>query len=222
MNRWLAPASLLLLGSLPIATGMMSLTFTAQGIAAGAPVNPDTVTYVAHPIPIFAHILAGALMTLLGPFQFLARLRGQTWHRWSGRVFVVATLAAALTGLWMNETFPAYGGFAKYASILIFGVAMIASVLIALWRIRRRDMPCHRTWMIRTYAIGLGPATQRVLIMPYMIAFDFPEGSVLGLMLAACWLFNLGVAEWIIRRPAKGSQTADSGQPSSIAWAAAR
>lgn len=122
----------------------------------------------------------------------------------------------------MNETFPAYGGVAKYLSIAIFGVAMIGSVLIALWRIRRRDMTCHRAWMIRTDAIGLGPATQRVLIMPYMIAFGFPGGPVLGLMLSACWLFNLGVAEWIIRRPAKGCQPADTGQPSYRAWAAAR
>ena len=51
-----------------------------------------------------AHMLVAAVVTLLGLVQVLPQVR-QRWpglHRWSGRAFMVAALAASLTGFYLT------------------------------------------------------------------------------------------------------------------------
>ena len=37
---------------------------------------------------------------------------------------------------------------------LVFGSAMVASIVLGFAAVRRRDIARHRAWMIRGYAIG--------------------------------------------------------------------
>ena len=43
---------------------------------------------------------------------------------------------------------------------LLFGSAMVASVVLGVAAIRRGDIPGHSAWMTRAYAIGLWAGTQ--------------------------------------------------------------
>jgi uncharacterized membrane protein len=193
--------ALLLLGSLPILTGSMSLVAINAGLS-GLDVPAENQNYVNHPLPIVVHILSGIIFNLLGPFQFILAIR-QRWpmiHRVSGRLFILAGLVSAVSALWMNQFFPAFGGILKYSSNLIFGLGSIIAIGLALHAILRRRVLDHRAWMIRAYAMGLGVATQRLLLMPYFFAFGIPQGETLGALLWICWLINMAVAEWVIRR----------------------
>ncbi len=198
---WLIPISLLLLGLLPILTGSFSLLMIHEALSGGTPV-PDAETYAKHPFPIVTHIVIGALFMLLGPFQFISavRLRWPRVHKTMGRMFVISGSLTALGAIWMNQFFPHFGGILKYSSNLLFGVALICALAFAVRKIIGKDVIGHRKWMIRAYAIGLGPATQRLLFMPYFVAFGIPEGNPLGTMLWFGWLINILVAEWWIRR----------------------
>lgn len=197
----LKTTGLLLLGCLPILTGSMQL-FTINAGLSGAEVAAESQNYVNHPIPIVIHIVAGIVFNLLGPFQLIASLRQRLprFHRISGRIFIVAGLVSGASALWMNQFFPAFGGVLKYSSNLIFGLGSIIAIGIALHAILNRNVTRHRAWMIRAYAMGLGVATQRLLLMPYFFAFGIPEGETLGALLWICWLINMAVAEWAIRR----------------------
>lgn len=205
VKTWLAPMGLLLLAVVPILTGALSLTAVGEGLITGA-ITPDTANYVTNPVPIVLHIVAGSLFNLLGVFQFVPAIRRNwpQWHRWSGRVFICMGLVTAASAIWVNQFFPAFGGWLKYSSNLLFGVALAAALVIAYRAILRRDIATHRAWMMRAYAIGLGVATQRLLVIPYVAAtMSVPPDPWLGLLLWAGWLINLGVVEAILHKGRK-------------------
>ena len=54
--------------------------------------------FAAHPIMTRLHILPGGLFLLLAPFQFSPRIRRRhiRFHRWSGRVVMLAVPARAV------------------------------------------------------------------------------------------------------------------------------
>jgi hypothetical protein len=85
---------------------------------------------------------------------------------------------------------------------LVFGSVMVASLLLALRAVLRRDIHRHRAWMIRGYAIGIGAGTQVFTTLPWVIANGGakPGPTAAVTLLAAGWIINLAVAEIIIRR----------------------
>ena len=99
---------------------------------------------------------------------------------------------------------PANDSTAVNVMRLVFGSAMVAGIVLAVIAIRRRDIQTHRAWMIRAYAIGLGAGTQAFTHLP--LAFVTGQQTITELRtyaMAAGWLINIAVAEWIIRRPAR-------------------
>jgi len=112
-------------------------------------------------------------------------------------------LLVAVTGLWMTLSYPwpAGDGEVVYLERLVFGMAMLVSVILGVDAIRRRAYSSHGAWMIRAYAIGLGAGTQVLTHVPWLLLVDGPAGEVpRAIMMGAGWVINVGVAEWVIRR----------------------
>ena len=82
---------------------------------------------------------------------------------------------------------------------LVFASAMAGCLVLGVTAVRRRDIPAHRAWMIRAYAIGLAAGTQA-----FTEGFGgalFGTGELRGdLAKGAGWVINLAVAEWAIGR----------------------
>jgi hypothetical protein len=74
--------------------------------------------------------------------------------------------------------------------------------VLAFTAIRRRDIPTHRAWMIRAYALATGAGTQAIIGGFSESAFGTGDLSK-ALWMTMGWVINLAVAEWIIRRPAR-------------------
>jgi uncharacterized membrane protein len=114
------------------------------------------------------HILPAMLFMVLGPLQFVRRLREKypQVHRWSGRIFLIASVVVGITGLTLafGKTI---GGVDEKAAILLFGSFFLIALAKGLWHALRREFTQHREWMIRGYAIGLAVAT----IRPIMATF---------------------------------------------------
>ena len=83
---------------------------------------------------------------------------------------------------------------------LLFGSAMIVSIVFSFAAIRRGDVKKHRAWMMRGYAIGLGAGTQALVLMAGEMIAGKPSELSRALLMGAGWAINLAVAEWIIRR----------------------
>jgi uncharacterized membrane protein len=206
-RSWPVPAALIALVTIPVIAGVLRLVQLSGG-AATMPSNPR---FDASPVPVVVHIVSAVVFALVGAFQFVPRLRrhGRVWHRRAGRVVVVAGLGVALSALWLNQFFPrahATRGIV-YPLRLMFGVALVVTLLLGYRAVRRRQFARHRVWMIRSFAIALVAGTQ-----VFTLGFGgviFGTGDLAqALMLVAAWGINLTVAEWAIRHPARRRRSA--------------
>lgn len=156
----------------------------------------------AVPLIAFLHTAGGGLASLIGPFQFHGgfRRRYPSVHRWLGRVYLTAVGLSALGGLYLSP-----GSLAANT----FGVAFIALALAWLYTgwhayatIRRRDVQAHRRWMIRNFALTYAAVTLRIE-MPLLIAAGMDPTMALNVVGWTCWVPNLLVVEWWLRRGRK-------------------
>jgi uncharacterized membrane protein len=208
---WLVPA-LLVLSVVPLAAGAVRLT----ELASGADITPANARFFAAPLPVVLHIVSAGVYALLGAFQFASgfRRRWPGWHRAAGRLLVACGLLVGLSGLWMTLFYPwpAGDGALLYVLRLLFGSAMVGSIVLGFAAIRRRDVRRHRAWMTRGYAIGLGAGTQALTLAAGAVILGPPNDLSRALLMGAAWVINLAVAEWVIRkRLAAPARTASAG-----------
>jgi uncharacterized membrane protein len=202
-TQWLAPVSLISLSLIPVLAG----AFRLNELMSSPEITADNARFVASPIPVTMHIVSVTVYSLLGALQFVPLLRRgrHNWHRIAARILVPAGVLVALTGLWMNFLYPRPPGDGESLVVvrLVVGLAMLASIVMAVVAIRRRDFSSHGAWMTRGYAIALGAGTQVFTMLPWVVVFGpIGAGDELPrtLLMTAGWIINLGVAEYIIRR----------------------
>lgn len=208
---WLVPAGLIVLSLIPVIAGAVRIT----ELTGGAEVTPDNARFFASPLPVVLHILSASLYAILGAFQFVPsfRRRRRSWHRAAGRLLIPCGLAAGLSGLWMTLFYPWPEGDGEllYGLRLLFGLAMVGSIVLGVVAIRRRDFVGHGDWMIRGYAIGLGAGTQVLTLLAGELIAGPPSEFSRALLMGAAWVINLAVAEWIIRKqPARPARPASA------------
>ncbi|MEH7112147.1 DUF2306 domain-containing protein [Neobacillus niacini] len=198
-SKWLV-AALLLLSVVPLAAGAFRLT----NLAFGAGITPDKVRFLILSLPVVVHILSSSVYAIFGAFQFETgfRERKPVWHRVAGRLLVICGLLVGLSGLWLTLFSPRPDGTGEllFALRLLFGSAMVVTILLGFVTIRRGDVIRHRAWMIRGYAIGLGAGTQVLTLLAGEIIVGPPSELGKALLMGAGWVINLTVAEWAIRK----------------------
>ncbi len=127
--------------------------------------------------------------------------RNRHWklHRLLGKVFIITGVISAVTALVFVAVLPVFGSFSSSVAVTFGSVLFLFSIGRAYVLIRRRQVKLHREWMIRSYALGLGIASFRlllpILMLPPMSA-SFVEawdtvtwlGFSLNLLVAECWI----------------------------------
>jgi uncharacterized membrane protein len=208
--KWLVTA-LLILSAFPLVAG----AFRLSQLAGGAQITPANARFFASPLPVVVHIVSAGVYAVLGAFQFANgfRRRRPGWHRLAGRLVVLCGLLVGLSALWMTLFYPwpTGDGALLYIFRLLFGSAMVGSIVLGFTTIRRGDVIGHRAWMMRGYAIGLGAATQMLTLMAGGIIAGPPSELSRALLMGAGWVINLAVAEWAIcRRQTPRARTASA------------
>lgn len=205
-SDWLIPTGLIALGLIPALAGIVRLV----QLGAGGPLTPDNARFLDAPFPIAVHLLFSLVYAVLGAFQFSPSLlrRNPGWHRAAGKLLVVSGMVVALSGVWMTLIYPIakpdglgqFDGLGVYLTRLLVGVAMAAFIVLGYAAIRRRDISRHRAWMMRSYALGLGAGTQVFTHLPWFMFPSIQGELTRALLMAAGWLINLAVAEFLIAR----------------------
>jgi uncharacterized membrane protein len=178
------------------------------------PVASDAIlgNLMAKPwLPIHAACAATAL--LVGPLQFLPRLRMKRpdLHRNLGKVYITACLLAAPAGL-VLATHSTAGPIASWGfgtlAVLWFGVTAYA-----FWLATQRRIAEHRRWIIRSWAMTFAAVTLRLYlpIPPMVLHMSFVDGY--RAISWFSWVSNLAAAEvylnWPAIRRAVARRTAD-------------
>ncbi|WP_327073416.1 DUF2306 domain-containing protein [Kitasatospora purpeofusca] len=183
------------------ALAFLTALFTARYLTLDPEVFLDQqrAVYLAHRGSLVLHVGGGVLAILLGPWQFLPRLRGRRpgLHRLVGRLYLLAVLAAGTGGLLMAPR----GLVGPVAPIGFTGLAVLLLLSSALaWRAgRRRDILRHRAWAVRSFALVMAAATLRIWL-PVMDLAGVPFDQAYATAAWTCWLINLVVAEHLIAR----------------------
>ncbi|WP_457031907.1 DUF2306 domain-containing protein [Kitasatospora sp. P5_F3] len=194
-------------------SGWLTVTFLATAIALLSAryltLDPETflpeqrATYLASLAPLTLHVGGAVLALLLGPWQFLPRLRARrpAVHRFVGRVYLVSALATAVGGLLLVPK-GLFGPVAP-AGFAALGVAVLLTTGAAFGSIRRGRVARHQVWMIRSYALIFTGVTFRLwLTVGAAAGVPFEQAYTSGAWSA--WLINLLVAERLITRRAAG------------------
>ena len=100
----------------------------------------------------------------------------------------------------MSAFYPLPDGDTDVPLRLLFGSAMLVSMVMGVLAIRRRDFVRHSVWMTRAYAIALGAGTQALVIAPWILLAGPPSELIRALLMGLAWVINVVVAEYIIHR----------------------
>lgn len=148
---------------------------------------------------LFLHICGGLTATVLGPFQFIARIRKNyvRVHRFMGRTYLVSILLGSIAGMYLAIT--SNVNLAYTLGLASLAVVWFTTSLMAFICIKNGNISLHREWMIKSYVITFAFTTFRLL---YQILSDWnvsDSTTRLTLLSWACWAIPLFVAELILQ-----------------------
>jgi uncharacterized membrane protein len=184
---------------------LLALVFIAQFVPYFT-LNPQIffeqqrAVYQLHTLGIIGHIGGAILALALGPVQLLPQFRRPRYvniHRWVGRIYLVGVLVGSGFGFYM--AWLSFGGLTTHLGFATLALWWFTTGLIAYRHIRRGDVQAHRRWMIRNYAMTFAAVTLRLWLV-LMIVLDVPFDQAYQTVAWIAWVWNIPVAEWIIRR----------------------
>lgn len=151
------------------------------------------------PALIVTHIIAGALFMLLGPLQFVKRIREKhlRFHRISGRIFIFCCYVIGITAFILAFTTP-IGKENETAVASLFAVLFLFTITKALNHILKKEVSLHREWMIRAFAIGLAISTIRPIVGMFFAFSHLSPKEFFGIAFWLGFTLHLLIAEvWI-------------------------
>jgi uncharacterized membrane protein len=161
------------------------------------PTDPHFSRYI---FPLRLHIAGGMGALLTGPWQFSEKLRARAlnFHRWLGRFYLLEVALGSIAGFVMatvsEEGLPTHLGFGALAVLWFF------TGLQAYLKVRSGNIAAHRQWMIRNFALTLAAVTLRNYMPLMLFALHWSFRSTYITVSWLCWIPNLLIAEWLIRR----------------------
>ena len=140
------------------------------------------------------HIAGGITALTAGLVQLWLGLtnRVAALHRTLGKLYVGVIVVASGAGFYLSLTIP---GNAPYAAGLFFlCVAWVVTTSMAVLAIRRRNVPQHREWMMRSYAVTFAFVTFRFGV-DALTSQGLATGDAQAIMAWACWAIPLLLLE---------------------------
>lgn len=150
--------------------------------------------------------IAGAAL-LIGPFQFLTPLRAKypSVHRLIGRIYIVCVFIASIAAFF--SALFSVSGFVAQVGFLTLDVLWFYSICQAYVAIRRGQIPVHRVWMTRNYALTFGAVMLRAwlyggiaLTILTHSASKTSQSDIYAASAWISWVFTLAIAEWVFNQ----------------------
>ncbi len=147
-----------------------------------------------------AHILLGGLALLVGWPQFNARWRRKSPanHRLLGKIYVLSVMASGLAGAYLS--FFATGGWVPGLGFFCLAAVWLFTTAKAYFHIKQGAVSAHQAMMIYSYASCFAAVTLRVWLPLLVLAHQGDFGKAYPLAAWLCWVPNLLVAYFIVRK----------------------
>ena len=155
------------------------------------------------------HILFATVISIAGALQLIPGIRNRfpAFHRWNGRMFVLAAFTQAITGIYLTLSGRRLVGDVTQHAVSVLGAVLIMVCAgMALRYAMARDFTTHRRWALRLFLVAsaswffrLGFFLTLVVFGP--IGFDQTtfSGPLLTFWTFAQYLLPLGALELYLR-----------------------
>ena len=173
---------------------------------------------------LVGHILFATVINIAGALQLIPGIRNRfpAFHRWNGRLFVLAAFTQAITGIYLTLWVGNLVGDTTQHMVAVLGaLLLIFCAVMALRFAMQRDFTTHRRWALRLFLVAsaalfirVGFAVTLVVLGP--IGFDPTTftGPMVTFWSIAQYLLPLGVLElylWAQDRPGALRRMATAG-----------
>jgi uncharacterized membrane protein len=169
--------------------------------------------YLRREFALGVHVLSGVLALLIGPFQFVGRLRRRfvRVHRYMGATYVASATSLGVSGLILATS--AYTGLVASLGFTVLDLTMLFTTWTAVRMVAAGRYGEHRRWMIRSFSLILAGVMLRVWTPLYGVLagagiVDFSFETAYAAIAWLCWVPNLLIAIWFTRRSSEVSDVA--------------
>ena len=106
---------------------------------------------------LVGHILFATVISIAGALQLIPGIRNRfpVFHRWNGRLFVLAAFTQAITGiyltLWVGKL---VGDTTQHVIAVLGALLIILCAVMALRYAMQRDFTAHRRWALRLFLVA--------------------------------------------------------------------
>lgn len=104
------------------------------------------------------HFAMGGIILVLGSIQLIEAVRNRfpAVHRWIGRIYVLASLLAAVGGLIFIGVKGTIGGTYMDIGFALYGILMVVAAIETYRHAVAGRVDTHRAWALRLYALAIG------------------------------------------------------------------
>lgn len=186
---------------LAILVGLIPLNYIEQDTESGfLELKDDTLlNSMAWQFAFNAHIISGGIAIMIGWLQFSKKLLSKRpkWHRVIGKIYIVAALTCALSGIYVG--YFATGGPIAAAGFITIGIIYFYTTLKAYLHIRNRQIEQHKVMMVYSYAACMAAVTLR-LYVPFLTVFLGDYFIAYRIVAWVSWIPNLLLARILSKK----------------------
>lgn len=160
------------------------------------------IKHFYYQLAFFTHVYTSVFVLVFGLLQFSQTVRTKftSLHRLLGKTYILLILVfAAPSGFIMG--IHGNGGLSAKISFCLLSVLWFLFTLLAWLKIRKRNIEAHQKMMILSYALTLSAISLRLFKWIISNTIALPPMDTYRIVVWLAWLFNLGVAFLIIRKP---------------------
>jgi Predicted membrane protein (DUF2306) len=124
------------------------------------------------------HVALAAIITIGGPLQIIPQIRSKvpTFHRISGRVYIISAFIISFAGLYLSWIRGSVGGLTGSIFISINAIIIMVCATNTIRFAMKRQFDVHYKWALRLYLGMSGVWFFRVFMMLWLVIHQAPVG----------------------------------------------
>jgi len=160
-------------------------------------------------LAVAIHVTSAVIVMVAGVLQLIPQIRNRfpVFHRWNGRVYMLAAVAISAAGLYMTWIRGTVGDLAQHLGSSLNAVLIWLCAAMALRYALARDFKTHRRWALRLFLVTSASWFLRLALFLSFVVFRGPfgfdpvtfRGPFLTFLAFAQYLFPLAILEIYLR-----------------------
>ena len=162
------------------------------------------------------HVLLAAIVSIGGPLQLIPKMRriAPRFHRWNGRIYILAAFIISLSGIYLIWVRGSVGGLIGAIATSTNGLFILAFAIPTVRLAMAKKYQKHLPWAWRLFMVMSGVWFFRVGIMLWLLIWQRPvgfnpetfQGPFLSFLNFAQFLLPLALVEVFFWVKKNGSQ----------------